>query len=258
VAGYGYSYVSDTSFIAFQPDIEDGAWKSVSIAKYDNPERSLSAAALSAPHPVFWKLRIAWALAGLKEAVASGAAERADADWDAAQRRLRSRLSLAADDKDPAVRAAAERLQSLLLLGGGTGQTILDYDAEVDFARKQLLLTKEGQAAADVKKLKLAEALADIHETTEALAKAIGRTAGQKRAASPSIRLREAMVECSAAFNAVHDQIAWFIDHTPNGSDRDHLVALQAPFDALLARNPPPAPKPAPPNGGTTPPDKPA
>jgi hypothetical protein len=258
VAGYGYSYVSETGFIAFQHDIEDGVWENVSIAEYDSPERALTAAALGAPHPVYWKLRIAWALAELMEAVGASAADRLDLEWDAAQRRLHHRIAAAVDDKDPDVRAAAERLQSTLLVGGGTGQTGYEFHGEVDFGRKQLLLTKDGQAAADVEKLKLADALHDIDEATEALAKAIGRSAGQKRAAPPSIRLRDAMIACRIAFNAVHEQIAWFVDHTANGPDRDRLVALQAPFDALLARNPPPAPKPVPTTDSGSPPDKPA
>ena len=119
----------------------------------------------------------------------------------------------------------------------------------------QLLLTKSGQAAADVKKVKLADALGDIAEATDALAKSVGRKAGVKRATTPAMRQREALGACNAAFNAVHEQIAWFIDHTPNGPDRDHLLSLQAPFEALLARNPPPATaKAAPPDGGATPP----
>jgi hypothetical protein len=243
MAGYGYSYVSDKSFVAFLHDLSEGAWKSVSIAKYDNAERTLSPAMLDAPQPVLWKLRIVWAIAALKDALGSGTLDKLDADWDACQRRLYHQLATHADDKSQEIREAAARLQGLLLQGGGTGQTSLDYDGEVDFGRHQILVTGEGQAAADVKKLKLGEALQDIAKATEALAKGLGRTSGGKRPAAPSARQREALAACTAAFNGVHDTIAWFIEHTPGGPELERLQALMAPFEALLERNPPPAGK---------------
>jgi hypothetical protein len=250
--GFGYSYVTDKAFVAFLHDLSEGAWKDVSITKHDKPDRQLAPAMLDASHPVIWKLRIAWAIASLKDALGSATLDKLDADWDSAQRRLHHQLGALAEDKKADVREAAGRLQGLLLQGGGTGQTSFDYDAEVDFGREQIQLTKEGQAAADVKKLKLGDLLKDIATTTEALAKGLGRTAGGKRPAAPSARTRDAIGECTAAFNGVHDDIAWFVAHTSNGPARDHLTALQAPFEALLARNPPPvAAKAAP---GATPP----
>jgi hypothetical protein len=71
----------------------------------------------------------------------------------------------------------------------------------------------------------------------------LGRTSGGKRPAAPSARQREALAACTAAFNGVHDTIAWFIEHTPGGPELERLQALMAPFEALLARNPPPAAK---------------
>ena len=239
MTAYGYSYVSDKGFVAFSRDLSEGAWKSVSIAKYDTPDKGLSASTIDASHPVIWKLRITWAIAALKQALGSSTLEELDASWDSCQRKLNYRLAEHAESKDPAVQKAAERLRAQLLEGNGTGQTTSDYDQEVDFGRKQIELVKEGAAAADVKKLKIGDLIQEIEETTEALAKGRGRTAGAKRAAAPSIQQREALTACSAAFNGVHDTIAWFIDNTPNGPDRDKLTELQAPFEALLARNPP-------------------
>ena len=137
------------------------------------------------------------------------------------------------------MRKAAERLRAQLLHGGGTGQTAFDYDQEVDFGRDQIELCKEAATAADVKKLKIGDLVQEIAETTEALARGNGRTAGSKRAGAPSIKQREAVAACSAAFNGVHGDLAWFIENTPNGPERDKLVELQAPFEALLVRNPP-------------------
>lgn len=243
MSNYGYSYVSDKAFVAFLHDLSEGAWKGVSIIKHDNPEKTVTAATLDASHPVVWKLRIVWAIAALKDALGTTTVDKLDAAWDAGQRRLFHQLATHADDKDAEVREAAGRLKAQLLDGDGTGQTILGYDEEVDFGRKQLELVKDGQGAADVKKLKLGDTMQDIKETTEALANGIGRKAGGKRTAAPSTRQREALAVCTAAFNGVHDDIAWFIEHTPNGPDRDKLSALQAPFEALLQRNPPPAGK---------------
>lgn len=90
-----------------------------------------------------------------------------------------------------------------------------------------------------MKKLKIGDLVQEIGETTEALAVGNGRTAGSKRTGAPSIKQRGAVTACSAAFNGVHGDLAWFIDNTPNGPERDKLVALQAPFEALLVRNPP-------------------
>jgi hypothetical protein len=139
------------------------------------------------------------------------------------------------------VRDAADRLLAGLLSGTGTAQTQLDCNAEVDFGRNQIKLTTEGgHLAADAKKLKLADVLADVAKTTEALAKALGRSSGEKRK-PPSRQLRDAVAECAASFTAVHDDLAWFISRTPKGPDRDHLEMLLAPLEALLARTTPAA-----------------
>jgi hypothetical protein len=239
MTAYGYSYVSGKGFVAFSHDMAEGPWKGISIAKYDTPDRTLSDAALNAPHPVIWKLRITWTIAALKYALGSSTLDELDASWDSCQRKVNYRLAEHAESKDPEVRQAAERLRAQLLHGGGTGQTSFDYDEEVDFGRNQIELMKEPAAAADVKKLKMGDLLQEIADTTEALAKGAGRTPGTKRSGAPSIQQREALTACSAAFNGVHDEIAWFIENTEKGPDRDKLIELQAPFEALLARNPP-------------------
>jgi hypothetical protein len=66
----------------------------------------------------------------------------------------------------------------------------------------------------------------------------IGRGPGRKRAAAPSKRLRDAVAACSTAFNVIHDEMAWLIEHTPPGKQRNYLEALHAPFLALLDRYP--------------------
>jgi hypothetical protein len=239
MSGYGYSYVSDKAFVAFAHDLRQGAWGNVSIAKYEGEGKKLDAAALDAPHPVLWKLRIVLVINALKLALGSGRLDVLDAGWDSSERRLNFRLAERAEDTDPDVRAAADRLRRQLLRGRGTEQTGYEFDAEVDFGRKQLELARQEGVAEDIKKLKVDDLLHDIEKATEALATGLGRKAGAKRASPPSVQQRDALAACTAAFNGVHDHIAWFLENTPNGPARDALLDLEAPFEALLARNPP-------------------
>ncbi|WP_437875751.1 hypothetical protein [Sorangium sp. So ce513] len=245
MAGYGYSFVTDKAFSAFARDLEQGAWKSVSIDKVDVPNRVPTALLLEAPKPVVWKARAVWSIRTLDEAlgVASAAAlAELDTEWDASQRALHLFLASAAESKDPAHRDAAVRLRGALLAGAGTEQTQYAYDAEVDHGWHQIAIAGKAPLAADVKKVGAGPYLKRVEEATDALAKGLGRSAGQKRAVARSKRIREAMVACTQAFNAIHDDIGWLIAHTPSGKQRDLLEALHAPFLALLERSPQRAP----------------
>lgn len=61
----------------------------------------------------------------------------------------------------------------------------------------------------------------------------------QKRAGTRARRLRDALAACSAAFNTIHDELEWAIEHSKPGEHRDQLAALHAPLLALLDRYPP-------------------
>lgn len=245
MAGYGYGVVPDRGFVAFEPELEEGAWSDVVTKKYEEAASESAAALLSAPQAVVWKVRLRGGIAGVLAALGATSLVELDAAWDATQRRLFHRIAVAVDDPDRAVRAAADRLTKQLLAGTGTGQTIFDLDDEVDFGRQQVALTqKDGLLAADAAKLKLGDVLADVAKTTEALAKGLGRATGSKRRA-PSRVLREAVAECAGAFNGVHGDLAWFLSKTPPGADRDRLAALAAPLEALLSRHAQPAAAPA-------------
>jgi hypothetical protein len=254
MAVYGYGNVSDRGFVAFERELEEGAWAEVITKKYEEPAKDNAAALLAAPQPIIWKLCLRSGIGAIVAALGATSLVELDDAWDAAQRRLFHRIALGIDDPDRAVRTVADRLRAGLLSGTGTAQTALGYDDEVDFGRQQLRLTGEnGPLAADAKKLKLGDALADIAKTTDALAKGLGRSSGEKRKA-PSKLLRDATAECAAAFNSVHEQITWFTSRTPAGPARDNLAALLAPMEALLERSKAPvgaapAPKPdAPPS----------
>lgn len=250
MARLGYGSISAKAFIAFGVDLKDGTWAPLDDAPHKLPGGGIKASALGAPLPVLWKLRLTTSIAALEGAVGSEAITEVDAAWDSAQRRLHYELLARTEDADAAMKAAAARLRGLLLIGGGSGQTALDYDAEVDFGRQQLALAKEAKAAADVALLGLEARLTEAAEATERLAAAIGRRAGQARQGAPSDLRREAVAACARAFNAVHEDLDFYLGALEKGPDRERVRELRAPLEALLARSASPAGK-APAEAGT-------
>ncbi len=241
MAGYGYSNVTDKGFTSFLSELSDGEWKGISIKKYDAPDQVPSSPLLDAPRTVVWKLRATWAIGGVMEAIGSaspGLLARLDAEWDSGQRALNLRLASALEHKDEKHRAAAERLRKALLSGSGAEQTTLRLDQEVDFGGHQVTIASEEPLAADVKTVGIQEHIERIREATAALGAGLGRVPGQNRAPSRSRQLRDALSVCSTAFNAIHDEMEWLLEHTAEGAGRDHLKALQAPFLMLLDRYP--------------------
>lgn len=239
MARYGYSFVTDKGFSAFARELDAGAWKGIEIEKYDVADRMPKASLIEASRPVTWKLRLSWGIRDLDEAlgVSPEALGQIDTEWDAAQRAFHLYLASEAEQKDPERKAVAERLRGALLAGAGTEQTTYGYEEEVDFGYQQIARAKKAPLEADVQKVGLGPYLARVEEATNALAKGIGREPGKKRAA-PSKRLREAMGACSTAFNAVHEDLDFIIEHTRPGKEREMLEALRAPLLALLERYP--------------------
>ena len=236
MAVFGYGAVSDRAFVAFDQELDEGPWKEIVTKKHEEAAKESVLALLTVPRPVGWKLRLRFGIAGVLAALGAVSLAALDVAWDAAQRRLFHRIGAAIDDEDRSVRDAADRLRGQLLAGNGIAQTQYTFDEEVDFGRNQIALTQSGgPLAADAKKCKLETALADVEKTTAALADGIGRGKSEKRKA-PSKQLREAMTECVAAFNAVHDDLAWFVRKAPSGAERDKLQALLGPLDSLLER----------------------
>jgi hypothetical protein len=140
---YGYSKVTDKAFSAFSLELEEGAWKAISIKKYVDAADWRPASLVDAPRPVVWKLRATWAISDLALALGVASAEvlaALDSDWDAGQRSFNSFVASAQDDAAPEVRAAAVRVGKTMLGGGGTAQTILSYDEEVDYGRNQIVI----------------------------------------------------------------------------------------------------------------------
>lgn len=234
---HGYGSIPDRAFVAFDRELDEGAWKDVTTADIETAAKQNVAILLTTPLLVGWKLRMRWAIAGIIAALGAPSLNKLDEAWDAAQRRLFHTIAIGVDSDNAATRAAADRLRNQVLSGSGTGQTQLSCDDQVDFGRHQIALTQEGgPLSADAKKLKLGDVLNDVQKTTDALAQALGRTIGEKRKA-PSKQIRAAIAECVSVFNAVHNDLEWFVAKTSPGPDRDRFVALLEPLEQLLARN---------------------
>lgn len=238
MAKNGYSAVDDKGFVSFGGALEEGAWESIQIKKHDNEEMIAVSPFASLPAAVFLKLQGTWGIRTLVKAMSVGNNVELDQEWDSAQRSFSAGVASQEDHKDPAHRAAAGRIRTALLDGAGTSQTQLDLDKEYDFGMKQLRLAEEKSLAADLKLTGLAPMLERIREATAALGEGTGRGPGKNRAPSRSLRIRDALQQCSAAFNNIHDYLVWAIDHTASGPDRDKLEQMLAPFQALLDRYP--------------------
>jgi hypothetical protein len=238
MAKNGYGLVEDKGFLSFGGALEEGAWESVQIKKYDNEEMIAASPLASLPSAVFLKLQATWGIRALVKAMSVGNTVELDKEWDSAQRSFSSGVASEEDHKDAAHRAAAGRIRTALLDGAGTSQTQLDLDKEYDFGMKQLRLAEEKSLAADLKLTGLTSMLDRIQEATVALGEGIGRAPGKNRAPSRSLRIRDALQECSASFNSIHDWLVWAIDNTPSGPDRDKLEQMLSPFQALLDRYP--------------------
>jgi hypothetical protein len=243
MAGYGYSYVTDKGFTSFARELSEGAWGGISIEIYDSeavPPVAREPLA-NTPVAVLWKLRAIWAIRGLVRALGIASAEelmRLDAEWDSSQRALNLALLTEAEHKEAERRAAAERLRASLLSGAGTSQTRLSYDKEVDFGYAQMTLVGKAPLAADAEVADLAPYLERIRDATLALATGLGREPGQTSTGSRARRIQKALPGCSTAFNAMHDELDWLIEHTI-GEDSARFEALRVPLVALIDRYPP-------------------
>lgn len=238
MAGKGYSNVDDKGFVSALEAFEEGAWKEITIKKHDSDDMIALSAVASLPIAVGWKLSGLWGIRGLVAAMSVGNNIALDNEWDASQRSFAAGVASEEDHKDPAHRAAAGRIRTALLDGAGTSQTQLDLDGEFEFGKKQLRLAEEKPLAADLKLTGLLPKLERIREATVALGNGIGREPGKNRAKPRSQRIRDALQECSAAFNGIHDGLLRAIAHSASGPDRDKLEKMLEPLQALLDRSP--------------------
>jgi len=239
MAAPSFAHVTEEGFQSFSHELSKGEWALIDIKPFEGPNRTAAKSLLDAPLQVVWKLRLNWIIGGLADA-RGGADVAAEADtvWDSGQRRLSALLSAAALDPDAQKRAAAERLKKAFLKGAGEGQTRLRYQQEVDFGRMQEESAKETQNAADIALLGLGGVFAEIAQSTDALASAIGH--GQGKGYRPSERVRVAVNACSLTFSSVEEVIS-LVAEKGIPTDRTRAQALLATLHALAKRYPAPS-----------------
>jgi hypothetical protein len=231
---YAFSKVSDKGFISLEVDLTEGEW-----AKLPGPSANSEPPSLLEMNPPrAWKHLLVISIATLVDALGLGPDRlAADQAFDTSQRQLHHKTALDADDPDPEIRAAAQRVRAALLLGQGTAQTNLSFQEEVDFGLKQLALASRPPLKDDCDRLQLAPLLARIEAATFTLARAIGRPLGQppQPDAPRSVRIRSALSTCASTCRTILNEIDLFTRlSSPN--DQRILAALRAPLDALLSR----------------------
>ncbi|MBK9264642.1 MAG: hypothetical protein IPM54_33260 [Polyangiaceae bacterium] len=225
-----FAHVPQAGFTAFGSTMSTGAWALVDTTNYENSSTPL----WNAPMTAVVKIRMKRTVMGLLEAIAgAGGAKGCDRQWDSCQKQLNGLLGVAAESNNTAKREAAERLQKMLLLGAGAGQTQLRYQEEVDFARKQAALTSQGQGAADVALLGLGPIMAEIASATDALAAAIGHGETNR---TPYRRKATAAMECATTFAWAADTLSWMVEHGGEGAERELAMALHASLVELAER----------------------
>lgn len=228
-----FSNVPMMGFSSFHTDLASGPWGLIDVSGYEGPGAK---ALWSAPPLVLVKTRLKREVSQLLQSIeGAGGAKGCDRAWDSCQKQLCGLLGVAAESNDMAKREAALRLQKILLLGAGMGQTRLKYQEEVDFGRKQVALVSQGQAAADVTLLGLGPMFADIALATDALALAIdhGHTVH-----APYRRKAKATLACVATFEWAANSLTWLMENAGPGPERDLAAGLLATLEELVARYP--------------------
>lgn len=233
-----FTNVPAAGFAAFDVELSTGDWACVDSSRYEGGPRRTAKGLDEGPTLPIVKLRLKWAIASLLQAIdVAGDAKECDRNWDTAQKQLASILGARAVSTDVIKRAAAQRLQSTLLMRSSAAQTNLHYQQEVDFGRNQVVHVAQGQGAADVASLGLLPLMLEIAATTEALAMAIGYGTCTK---TPQERKASARTACAATFASAAYWLGWIAEFGSERADRERAEALRAPLEQLAARYAPP------------------
>ncbi len=225
-----FSHVPMAGFAAFQSTMQGHPWTQVDASAYADPSKPL----WNAGPLVLSKVRLHRSIQQLLVTMlGAGGAKACDRRWDGVEKQLYGLLAAYAQSSDPAKQDAAERLQGLLLLGNGVAQTMLRYQEEVDFGRKQVALAAAGQGATDVATLGLGATINEIAVATEALAAVIGYG---ENVVAPHARRRKALAACMQTFGAVAEGLAWLIDLGGDSVERALAMELYASLNELVDR----------------------
>ena len=229
-----FIHVPAAGFAAFDAELSTGDWACVDSTRFEGGVRRSAKPLDEGPTLVIVKLRLKWAIAALMQAIeVAGDAKECDRHWDTLQRQLASILAARAKSNDPVKRAAAQRLQTALLLHSSASQTKLPYQQEVDFGRKQVVHVSQGQGAADVASLGLIPLMLEIASATDALATAIGYGANVK---TPQERKASARAACAATFSSAAYWLEWIAEYGSEEADRERAMTLLEPLEQLATR----------------------
>lgn len=239
---HGFGHCSEEAFASFSTDLTQGAWASVARVRDDSPDRRPAGSLLREPFAVVWRAQLTWSVEDMAAALnAQSNNDALDIAWDRSQRRLDGQVTADENHDDPVRAAAAARIRKGFLVGRGTEQTTWTLDREVDLGRAQVKRAVSDEYKSDVALLGYGPIFAEVHKTTEALARSIGRGDEATKGTPRHARRRAAFGNCVTAFNMVFGQMGWMLEHLPPGEDRDLVASLHATLRALLDRHAPKA-----------------
>lgn len=252
MARLGYSHIPVEGFLSLAEALEKGAWGAIDIQKFLDGGHS----PLEASQAQGWKLR-------LTETTRVLAQENAplddktplvlDSEWDQLQRELNGEIYAHTARRDLTKRAAALRLREHFLLGGGTGQTNLTLEKEIDWGRMQVQLSKQALFQQDIQLLELTTLFQEIEKKTDELAERTGHGSTESLQYR-SQRIRIALVACQQAADAVAAELSYLSEHTNCTADeKANLAALLASLTRTAERYQPAPERPAAPVVGQDP-----
>lgn len=236
MADVSFGHVPAEGFAAFDTQLEKDAWGAIDVSTYLGQNGRPAKPMGSAPAYATYKVALKVSVSELVLVVQSTAGAKGfDAAWDQAEKHFSAVIVAARKSTNIAVKVAADRLFSAMLLGKGDGQTLLGYQQEVDFGRKQILLSTQPQMAADIALLGLGPMMQTIAGATDALAGAVG----QGRADLAPAKQRKALVvKCTQVFGTVYNALDWHTAYGEPGEDREEAIALQTSLKDLAAKYP--------------------
>ena len=235
---HGFGHCSEEAFASFATDLTQGAWASVARVRDDSADRRPAGSLLREPFAVVWRAQLTWSVEDMAAALnAQSNNDVLDIAWDRSQRRLDGQVTADENHDDPARSAAAARIRKGFLVGRGTEQTTWTLDREVDLGRAQVKRAVSDEYKSDVALLGYGPIFAEVHKTTEALARSIGRGDEATKGTPRHARRRAAFGNCVTAFNLVFGQMGLDARSPPAG--RRPRPRRVAPRDAARAARSP-------------------
>jgi hypothetical protein len=220
-----YHQVTAEGFLSLPNALRQGAWGAVSAPDAPSPAEvtALSAQALC-------KALLVRALLALRRILhpdPGDADALFDEEWDRVQRLWASDIVGLENSKDPQARADGALLRDATLKGRGTAQTTMRYEDEVQWGFSQADKAQEPTLRAIIDRHGLSERVEEIHDTTSALADAIGWSADAGQRVKPSTQRRVALRRCAQACAHADMTLSLMLDLLPAASPEATQAAEQ-------------------------------